>query len=76
MDQLVVLLHVGPLLLKDALVDLEYLVWLAAELELLELEGGFDQHEDWHLGLEREPISRQVVAVDGLLELTNLLGAK
>ena len=76
MDQLVVLLHVGPLLLDDALVDLEYLVWLTAELELLELEGGFYQHEDWHLGFEREPISRQVVAVDGLLELADLLGAE
>ena len=76
MDQLVVLLHVSPLLLEDALVDLEDLVRLTAELELLELEGGFDQHEDWHLGLEREPISRQVVAVDGLLELADLLGAE
>ena len=76
MDQLVVLLHVCPLLLEDALVDLEDLVWLTAELELLELEGGFNQHKDWHLGLEREPISRQVVAVDGLFELADLLGAE
>ena len=70
------LLQVGPLLLEDALVDLEDFIWLAAELELPELEGSFDEHENRHPGLEREPISRQVVAVDSLFKFADLLGTE
>ena len=45
------LLQIESLLLEHALVNLEDLIGLSAELELLELESGLDKHEDGDLGL-------------------------
>lgn len=76
LDDRVVLLDLQPLLLEHALVNIKDFSGLPAELQLLELESGLDEHEDGHFGFERKPVPRQVVPVDSLFKLPDLLRAE
>ena len=63
-------------LLNHPLVDLENLVGLAPKLERSEAESGLNEHKDRDFGFKREPVSRQVIPVNGLLKLPDLLRAE
>ena len=63
-------------LLYDPLVDLENLVGLAPKLERSEAKSGLHEHKDRDFSFKREPISRQVIPVNGLLKLPDLLRAE
>ena len=52
------LLNLMFLLLEHALVNLEHFVWLAAELQLLELKRRFNEHKDGNFRFQRESVSR------------------
>ena len=67
------LLEILSLFLEDLLVDLEDRVGLLAKLKVLELKSGLDKHEHGHVRFKREPISGQIVPIDGLFKLSDLL---
>ena len=49
---------------------------MAPKLERSEAKSGLNEHKDRNFGLEREPISRQVIPVNGLFKLPDLLRAE
>ena len=59
--------------LHDLFIDLEHFVRLSAEPEVLETEGGLDEHEDGHFRFQGEHVSWEVISRYSLLKLTDLL---
>lgn len=76
LHKLIVLFHLLPFLLNYLLIYLENFVRLPSKLQRLELESGFNEHKDRHLGFQGESISWQIISVDCLLKFTDLLRAK